>query len=239
MAAAATVAASRPAEFSSWQVDVAQLLEEHHLVAWSPSERERLMFAMQLAACLRTLRDSEVWVLHGQQITNLESFCTQLERITGVASLARTIHGPGGVVDLLRQRRADAAGQASTKVRYYLWQDANVLLRRDHRLFGQLVDAITGVAAEAEYASEDLLLIHRGIFVGAPSLDVYAEDPRGQFRCWAREGEERALWEVVSGLACPPVLRYRITGVTSEPRVVITSSWLPTPSVLPPHSGRP
>jgi hypothetical protein len=204
----------------TWHVDVAQLLEEHHLVAWSPVERDRLLFGVELAAYLRGLTDCEVWFLHGQHITDLDSFCTQLERIIGGgAAVARTVHGPGGVVETLRQRRA-GPGQPTTKVRYYLWQDSGTLLRSDHRLFGQLVDAIAGVAAEAEYVSEDLLLIHRGVFIGAPALDAYAEDPRGQFQNWACEDRERALWEVVSGLSAPPVLRYRIGAVAPEEPVV-------------------
>ena len=210
MATAPVQALLTPELHPSWQVDVAQLLEERHLVAWAHGERERLAFSNALAAYLRTLHDVEVWVLRGQQITNFESFCAELERIVPGRPLARSIDGRGGVIDFLRTRGPDLPGLASTKTRYYLWQDANVMLRRDHILFGQLVDAIIGVAAEAEYASEDLLLIHRGVFIGAPSLDAYAEDPRGQFRSWARERREPALWEVVSGLSHPPVLRYRI-----------------------------
>lgn len=218
MAAASTSLAH--ADLYAWQVDVAQLLEEHHLVAWSPVERDRLLFGVQLAAYLRGLTDSEVWFLHGQHITDLDSFCTQIERIIGPgAAMARTVHGPAGVVETLRQRRI-LPGHPTTKVRYYVWQDAGVMLRSNHRLFGQLVDAIAGVAAEAEYASEDLLLIHRGVFIGPPALDAYAEDPRGQFQTWACEGRERALWEVVSGLSAPPVLRYRIGAVAPEEPVV-------------------
>ncbi len=206
----AQVHAPSAPDLHAWRVDVAQLLEEHHLVAWSHDQRERLVFGTLLGSYLRTLHDAEVWFLHGQEITDLESFCAQLERMIPGRPLHRAIDGPAGVIDFLRTRRPTLPGSPPTKIRYYIWQDANILLRHDHILFGRLVDAITGVAAESEYASEDLLLIHRGIFVGAPSLDAYAEDPRGQFRSWARERRERALWEVVTGLVCPPVLRYRI-----------------------------
>jgi hypothetical protein len=200
-------------DLHAWQVDVAQLLEEHHLVAWSHGQRERLIFSTGLADYLRTLHDVEVWSLHGQEITDLESFCAQLEAMIPGRPLRRSIDEVAGVVDFLRMRRPDIAGLSSTKVRYYIWQDANVLLRHDHVLFGRLVDAIAGVAAESEYVSEDLLLIHRGVFVGAPSIDAYAEDPQGQFRCWASERREPALWEIISGLPHPPVLRYHIGAI--------------------------
>ena len=35
------------------------------------------------------------------------------------------------------------------------------------------MDTIAGVAAEAEYVSDDLLLIHRSVYIGSSVLDVY------------------------------------------------------------------
>lgn len=222
----------RPIGVSPWPSDVAQLLEEHHLVAWAHGAAEREKFARVLAASLRAMPDTQVCELDGRKITDLQSLMTELSRGLGESTGEATIDGANGLLAILRQRPpepaatgAGAAGSAAAggsgvwsaiKRRYYIWNEADLLLRKDPALFGRAVDAITGVAAEAEYASEDLLLIHRAVFVGGPALDVYAEDPRGQFRSWLREitdqghAEDRPLWEVVSGLKRPPVLPFHI-----------------------------
>ncbi len=187
----------------------ARLLEEHHLAAWSDDPVSRVRFGADLALLLNGIRDTQVCVLHGSQIRDLYSFCTQLERALGVARIRRSIDASHGVVDTLR-RRHRAAEQTPQKRRFYLWHDAHVLLAADHVLFGRLVDALAGVAAEAEYATDDLLLIQRAVFIGTAALDMYAEDPRGQFRSWYREGREKPLWRVVTGVRRPPVLPYRI-----------------------------
>ena len=147
-------------------------------------------------------------MLDGSRITDLASFCNQLERAIGFDRIERRIDTPTGVVGTLR-RRHTPRGEQPVKRRYYLWLDADVLLRRDHKLFGRLVDALAGVAAEHEYANEDLLLLQRAIFVGGPSLDMYAEDPRGQFRSWwSDDGEDppdrRAQREHAKRLARQP-----------------------------------
>ncbi|MBC7834580.1 MAG: hypothetical protein H7Y88_05705 [Phycisphaerales bacterium] len=195
---------------NAWRVEIAQLLEEHHLVAWAHSARERLTFGADLATYLTSMADTEVCRLDGKYITDLESFVHQLQRVVHGPVMRLEIDGPRGVVAQLRRRDLAGPPGRALKRRYYIWQDADMLLRKDHRLFGKLVDALLGVAAEAEYASEDLLLIHRAVFVGAPSLDMYAEDNRGQFASWATEAGEEALWEVISGVERPPVLRFKI-----------------------------
>ncbi len=85
-----------------------------------------------------------------------------------------------------------------------------MLLHENHKLFGRLADALAGVAAEAEYASDELLIIQRTIYVGGPLLDVYAENRHGQFRAWYTDGHGEPFWKVVTGLDAPPVLRYQI-----------------------------
>jgi len=55
-----------------------------------------------------------------------------------------------------------------------------------------------------------LLLIHRAVFVGGPSLDLYAEHPEGQFQSWVKDEHPEPFWHVVTGLDRPPVLRYQI-----------------------------
>lgn len=202
---------------ADWQADVTQLLDEHHLVAWSEMPARRMQFATTLGRFLGSLRDTEVCVFYGRFITDLESFCYQLERALPGPSLERRLDGSAGIVSLLRSR-ASFRGRPETKHRYYIWHDADVLLRANHRLFGQITDALSGVAAEAEYASDDLLLLHRTVYVGGSILDVYADDPRGQFASWLDEGPFDAdgksmvepFWRLVTGLEQPRFMRYCI-----------------------------
>ena len=68
-----------------------------------------------------------------------------------------------------------------------------------------------GVAAEAEYVSDDLLLIHRTVFVGGPVLAQYAEREDGQFKVWLPDTEnDEPFWQLVTGIAAPPVMQYSI-----------------------------
>lgn len=200
-----------PLLVTDWQADVTQLTDEHHLVAWSDLAARRTQFAVSLGQFLGMQRDTEVCTFYGRYITDLDSFCHQLERAIAGPSLERRIDGPRGIVSLLRER-SSFRGRPETKHRYYIWHDADVLLKRDHLLFGQLVDAFAGVAAEAEYVSDDLLLLHRAIYVGSSVLDVYAEDERGQFQCWLPDPHPglEPFWEMVTGIQRPPVMRYAI-----------------------------
>jgi hypothetical protein len=199
-----------PFTIADWHADVTQLLDEHHLVAVSHLPRRKLQFASSLARFLGSLRDAEVCNFHGRFITNLEAFCDQLEQTLPGPALERRIEGPGGIASLLRHRHS-FRGKPASKYRYYIWHDADHLLAADRSLFGRLVDTMTGVAAEAEYCDDDLLLIHRAVFVGGPMLDLYAEDPRGQFQSWAMDdGHDEPFWQVVTGVEKPPVLRYSI-----------------------------
>jgi len=194
---------------ADWQANVTQLLDESHLVAWSEVPARRTQFAVSLGQFLGAQRDTEVCVFYGKYITDLDSFCYQLERAIPGPALDRRIDGPRGAVSLLRSR-ASSCGRPESKFRFYIWHDADVLLRKDHGLFGQIVDAIAGVAAEAEYVSDDLLLIHRGVFVGSSILDVYADDPRGQFRNWLPDPGGEPFWQVVTGIKKPPYHKYHI-----------------------------
>lgn len=200
---------TRPVEVTAWQVEVLQLLEEHHLSAWAPSESRRRRFGVDLAWHLSRMDDTQVCLIDGSRVTDLATFCTALERTLHVGRVQRAIDTPDGVIGALR-RRAVARPGKPYKRRFLLWLDADVLLRREPALFGRLVDAVAGVAAEAEYVSEDLLLLSRGVFIGGPALDVYAEDPRGQFRTWWSDRGEAPLWRVVTGIAAPRLLRYEI-----------------------------
>jgi hypothetical protein len=192
-----------------WQADVTQLLDEHHLVAWSDSPARRTQFAVSLGQFLGSQRDTEVCVFYGKFIDDLESFCYQLERSIPGPPLERRLHGPRGAVSLIRSR-ASFRGRPETKFRFYVWHDADVLLRKNHVLFGQIADAMAGVAAESEYVSDDLLLLHRAVFVGSSILEIYYDDPRSQFRRWLPDAHGEPFWQVVTGIRRPPFLKYRI-----------------------------
>lgn len=205
----ATIAPRTPlgAELPYWEMDVVQLLEEHHMVAWSPRSWVRAAFCARITEHLRMIDDTQVCVVHGYGVIDAGSFARQVALALGGES-GRGLSGES-LPDVLR-RRYTRPGERPVKRRYYLWTDADLLLRRDHRCFGAVVDALAGVAAESEYASDDLLLLHRAIFVGGPALDVYAEDRRGQFCTWLREEDEEPFWRVVSGVENPPFIRYPI-----------------------------
>jgi len=194
---------------SGWQPDVMRLLDEHHLAAWSNHARLRLDFATSLGRFLAAQTDTEVCNFYGRYITNLDSFCHQLERLLTGPTLDRRIDGPRGVTSLLRAHEPVGPARPS-RFRFYIWHDADVLVRADHGLFGRLVDALAGVAAEAEYVDDDALLLHRSIFIGGGLLDVYADDPKGQLQSWHDDGHAEPFWEVVTGIAKPPTRRLRI-----------------------------
>lgn len=198
-----------PFAVANWQPEVVQLLDEHHLIAISEIPRHRTHFAVSLGQFLQGLRDAEVCALYGRFITDLDSFCYQLERAIPGPLLDRRIDGTRGVTALLRSREV-FRGRAPSKFRFYIWHDADVLLRQDEQLFGRLVDALAGVAAEAEYVSDDLLMIHRGVFVGGPSLSDYAGRSEGQFQAWHCDELGDPFWQLVTGIEKPPVMRYQI-----------------------------
>ncbi|MBS0197897.1 MAG: hypothetical protein JSR77_14170 [Planctomycetes bacterium] len=198
-----------------WHADVQQLLDEHHLVASSDAPKRRTQFAAAMGSFLASQRDAEVCMFYGRHITDIDSFCEQLERCLPVSMLERRLHGPRGAVDLMRNRDT-IRGRYPAKYRYYIWHDADVLLAAKPVLFGQIVDAISGVAAEAEYVSDDLLLIHRCLYVGGPALDAYADDPKGQFQAWFDDGHGEPFWRVVTGIEQPPFTRLHIDSLFTE-----------------------
>lgn len=198
-----------------------ELLDEHHVVAWTRRPGEAKRFALELAGSLGNLADTQVCNLAGWLVHDLPSFCRQLEvglaRAAGVgrwSPIQPRLQGRHGVIDHLRRRggHGEDAHHVAHKRRYYLWREADSLLRRDAALFGELVDALAGVAAEAEYVSEDLLFLHRTVFIGGPALDVYAEAPAGQFCGWLSDRSANGtlhepLWRTITGLKRPPVAR--------------------------------
>lgn len=210
---ALTRQAGSPFSFGAWPPEITALLDDNHLVATSDSGRLRVHFASALSVFLGGMHDAEVCALYGQSIKDIESFCAQLERCIPGPDLRRRVDGPGGITSLLRHREI-VSGRRASKFRYYLWNDADVLLQHDRDLFGRLVDAMAGVAAEAEFVSDDMLFIQRAVFVGGSALDVYGQDARGQFRAWHDDGLGEPFWRVVTGVQTPPVLRYSIDSLT-------------------------
>ena len=112
------------------------------------------------------------------------------------------------VIDVLRSSGATRGH----KREYFLWHEAEALLEADVRLFGALVDAFLGVAAEREHISADRLVLQRVVFLGGSKLGAYAEDPCGQLRRWLEEQDGSPFWEVLSVVERPPVITYRVDG---------------------------
>jgi hypothetical protein len=193
---------------------VSEAHQEHHVVLWSADAARRAEASAVLAEHLRSLPEVELFHFDGSSIRSLKDFCTQLTAIRaaipaseGDAGVKASIDGPGGVIDSLRERQGELSiGVSGAKRRYYLWTEADTLLNNDPAAFGGVIDAMAGVAAEAEYASEDLLLIHRAILIGGPALATYAGNEHGQFRSWLPDAAgSPPLWKVISGLEQPPV----------------------------------
>lgn len=188
----------------TWQPEVCGKLESHHLVAWSRDPRARARFAVSLQSYLQTQPATEVCVLHGRAILDLEGFCAQLERQVLVDDLARTVDGPRGVVAALR-RHAVQPGHPTPRLRVFLWHDADVLERARPGVFADLVEAIVGVSAELEFSSDRALFLQRAVFLGPDRLRDSARRPDSPFRAWQDEGGGVPFWSLVSGLDLPPV----------------------------------
>jgi len=188
-----------------WQPEVMAGLDEKHLVAWSDRPRLRSRFAAELYRFLSLQPRVETVVLHGRSITSMDHLCDQIERQIPGPDLHREIDGPYGLTELLRSNES-WPGQLPPRARYLIWNDADVLLKSDPSLFGRIVDALIGVAAESEFSTTHRLLLQRAVFTGGPMLERYARDQRGQFRCWMAEGNEEPFWQLVSGLDIPPVM---------------------------------
>ncbi len=187
----------------TWQPQVLQKLESHHLVVWSPETRARTHLAASLQAYLSTQPATEVCVLHGRAIFDLEGLCAQLEGQIIVDGIARTIDGSGGLVSALRSR-VSVPGRALTRQRVILWHDADVFLRARPTLFSRVAEAIFGVSGEFEFAGEAGLFLQRCVFLGSGSLEQAARAPGSAFRAW-HDADGSGFWSLVTGLGQPPV----------------------------------
>lgn len=181
------------------------MLDQEHLAAWSNDGRARTAFASGLSRFLESQLSSQVVPIFGEHATDLDGFCGQLERSLPGPGLERAIDGAGGLVSLLRSREF-GVGLRPARTRYYIWHDCDAMIRENPGLFGRIAEAMLGVAAEDEYASDDLLLIHRVVFVGGSTLAVYHEDDSGRLQSWQPEPMGEPFWRAVSGVDAPMVL---------------------------------
>ncbi len=189
-------------EQSTWQPEVLVELESRHLVAWSGDSKLRTRFGGSLGQFLSAQAGTEVCVLHGRSILDLEGLCAQLERLIPVERLARTVDGPKGLASILRSRGSGYSGHA-LRQRYFLWHDADVLLRHDPGLFGQVAEVIAGVSAELEYAGDGALMIQRCVYIGGHRLADAARDADSMFNRWGDDGPGVPFWSLVTGEEAP------------------------------------
>lgn len=196
-----------------WEAEVLRLLEEQHLVAWASRPDRRVRFGADITRFMQGLEGVEVCTLHGRSITGLDDFCSQLERSVPGPALERRISGRRGLVSFLRAGPAFAPRRA-TKFRFFLWHDADVLIAADRGLFSRLVEALSGVAAEAEYVADDALMIQRVVLTGGEELAAYADDASSACRAWQDTDPGGALWRLATGLEAPA---FAVAAILGEP----------------------
>jgi hypothetical protein len=166
--------------------DLLGQLEESHLVIWA---KERALVEHACALCrdaLGSIPETQVVELDGRRMTDLGSARQVLDAALPAPAgqaLRPSFDGPAGILARLREPPA-SLGRTHVKRRYYLWTDADTLLASSPACFSVLVDAIAGVAAEGEYASDDLLLIQRLVVVGGPELAICHANAHGPLRTW-------------------------------------------------------
>jgi len=178
------------------------MMDEGHLAAWSSSSTSREWFVSGLTGFIQGMEGAEACVLQGRFIHDLDSFCHQLECALGCGPVGRHVHGPGGLVSVLRDRDAGSMGTPA-RHRFYLWPDADVLLERDGSLFAELVESVIGVSAEIELVDDDVLMLCRLALVGGEALREVVRDPRGPLRRWREDGSGEAYWAMMTGEPAP------------------------------------
>ncbi len=189
-------------EPSTWQPEMLVRLETHHVAAWSTDSALRTRFGVSLGQFLGAQTGTEVCVLHGRSIFDLEGLCAQLERLIPTETLARTVDGPKGLASILRSY-GGGHPRTSIRQRFFLWHDADVLLRHNPELFGQVAEVIAGVSAELEYTCNGALMIQRCIYIGGHRLAQMARDANSMLNRWADDGPGVPFWSLVTGEESP------------------------------------
>lgn len=204
------------------------LLDEHHLAAWDATPEVAARFGAWIASGLSRQPSSEVWTIDGENAGTLRGLVRQFARLIpgdmgismsesvaggrGWSMAEPKIDGPAGLTEMLRIRGGDAF-RASARFRYVIWHDADASIQSDERLFLDVADALMGVAAEAEYAGERLLMIQRVLLIGGRRLQEMATGADAPLRRWRRDGAGVPFWSVVTGLKTPPLLAFPVARI--------------------------
>ena len=183
--------------------DLAQLLEEHHLVVLGDLPSARRWFARAMADHLGGLAGAQVVRIDG---TSLRTPADVTRALVAAGLGPVRASGAAGLVPLLR-RVADGS-----RHRYIIWSDADEMLEHDVRGFSEVVNAMLAVSVEHEHLSAERLVLQRVVFLGGAKLGAYAEEEHGQFRRWLLDGSGIGLRTVSEFISRPPVLTYRIDG---------------------------
>jgi hypothetical protein len=179
--------------------EIAQLLDEHHLVVVGDAPAEGWRFATQLGERLAALPGASVVAIDGRRIDDTASFCEQLAE-----ALRVRCHGRG--IDTAAELLRSPPG--APRHQFFLWRDAERLVASNPDLFGRLANAMLAIAAEKEHVSHDALVLQRSVFVGGDRLAAYADENDGPLRAWLLEDGATRFWEVISRVPYPPVLTY-------------------------------
>lgn len=188
-----------------WEADTVALLDDQHVAVSDPDPENRLWFGATLTSYLGLIPETQVVTIVGGGVADLDGLCQQLEAQIHAHRLARRIDGPGGLVSLLRAP-VEHRWARTPKRRFFIWQDADVLLNADSELFSRVVEAFLGVSAESEFGIEDTLFLQRLLLIGDSSLGAYADNPSGQFCAWRQDNTVGdPFWAAISGLSEPRV----------------------------------
>ena len=187
---------------SAGPAEIAQFLDEHHLVVVGDDDARQRELVRALAAHLEAIADAEVIWIDGAAVTDLKSFMGELER--GLRTGQPTFESIADVVAALRSAPHNPRHQ------FFIWEHADELVERDPTLFGRLANAFFGVAAEREHITPGPLVLQRVVFVGGASLRTFAGTVDGPFRSWLIEDEAKSFWEMASCVPRPAVLTYEV-----------------------------
>jgi hypothetical protein len=176
-------------------------LDDSHLVVWGHEAKQQQHASDLARELLSSVPEAQVVEFDGASMTDLRTARAQIDRALpdpDGRALGPSFDGPTGVWARLREMPPAMSGH-HVKRRYYLWHDADTLLTTNPSTFSVIVETLAGVAAEAEFVSDDLLLIHRVLLIGGPELAACWHDVMGPLRAW-RTGSP---WSVMTKTDAP------------------------------------